>query len=239
MLNTKILLGLTTTQGSNWQDKVKEISQFNIKEIGLLPTTLNYEQRGQLYKMLQDTPLETIPFVHLRHDMEQKELDYLVAKYKTKIFCSHANEEGIKLIDRLPKYLTMIYLENDVDDKSDKYFNAKVFDEHKVAGICLDLAHLENQRNRYKQSYKRVQAVLNKYPIGCNHVSAVKTNILLKLFHRKSTSHELKNLDDLDYLRKFSKNYFAKYIVIELENSFQEQLEIKKHLENMLEYVIN
>lgn len=240
MLNAKnILLGLTTTEKSNWRDKIKEISGFNIKEIALLPTMLDVNQRKELYRLLEASPIQSIPYVHLRDDMKQTELDYLVAKFKTKIFSIHANESGYQTLNTLPKYASMIYVENSPSDKLNKFFTKTKFEEHKVAGVCLDLSHLENVRQNNKQQYKKNQALLNHYPIICNHVSAISTNIFLKLFHKQVDSHELKNLTELDYLRKFPENYFGKYIIIELENSLQEQLEIQKHLNNMLEYVIN
>jgi len=239
MNNTKILLGLTTTEGSNWQDKVKEIDTFGLKETGLLPTTFNYEQRQELYKKLEQTSLQEIPFVHLRYDMEQEELDYLVENYKTKIFCAHANEKSFEMINNLPKYLSMIYIENANNEKFLKYFNVKKFEEHNITGICLDLAHLEGQRRLNKIGYNRVKKMLNKYPVGCNHVSAIKTNIFLKLFHKKVASHDLKDLKDNLHKELEDNGSFSKYIVLELENSFQEQIEIKKHLENMLDCLIN
>jgi hypothetical protein len=240
MLNTKILLGLTTTEGSNWQDKINEIPKLGIKEIAVLPETLGFEQRKQMYKKLEETSLESIPFVHLRNDMEQPELDYLVAKYKTKVFCVHTDDLGFKLFDRLPKYQSMIFMENPTANKSAiKNFNKEKFSEHQVSGICLDLSHLESQRVINKPAFKQVQSMLNSYQVGCDNISGVSTNLFLKLFHKKTEVHDLKSLDQLDYLRKFPKQYFAKYIIIELDNSFQEQIEIQKHLTNMLDFVIN
>jgi len=240
MLNAKhILLGLTTTGKSNWRDKIAELSALNITEVALLPTMLDMAQRKELYRLLETSPVQSIPYVHLRDDMTQAELDYLVARFKTKIFSTHANEAGYKLLSALPKYAAIIYMENSPSEKLNKYFTRQIFEEHKVAGICLDLAHLENIRRNNKPGYKRLQTLFNHYTIECNHVSAISTNVFLKLFHKKAATHDLKSLSEFDYLRKFPENYFGKYIIIELENSLQEQLEVQKHLVNMLEYVIN
>lgn len=239
MLNTTILLGLTT-QNPNWLDKVEEINELGITEIALLPTALGLEQRKQLYKKLETTNLQSIPFVHLRHDMVQEELDYLVSRYKTKIFCLHANDLGLKLFDKLAKYQSMIYLENPINDRSAvKNFTKEKFAEHQIVGVCLDLAHLESQHSTNRPLYKQIQGVLNKTQIGCNLISAVSTNVFLKMFHKKTELHDLKNLNQLDYLKKFPKHYFAKYIIIQLDNSLEEQVEVQKHLENMLDFVIN
>lgn len=239
MLNTKILLGLTT-QNPNWLDKVEEINELGLEEIALLPTALGLEQRKQLYKKLEVTKLQSIPFVHLRHDMVQEELDYLVSKYKTKVFCLHANDLGFKLFDKIGKYQSMIYLENPINDRSAvKNFTKEKFAEHQVMGVCLDLAHLESQRTTNRVLYKQIQNMFNKYPIGCNLISAVSTNVFLKMFHKRTELHDLKNLSQLDYLRKFPKHYFSKYIIIQLDNSLEEQQEVQKHLANMLDFVIN
>ena len=239
MLNERtVLLGLTTKGVSNWQDKALEVKQLKIETAALLPTTLSFAERKRLYQMLEEAGLAEATVVQLRPDMEQRELDYLVARFKTKIFCCHADEAGLKLIDSLPKYHSMIYLANHDSEHSGKYFNQTVFEQHQLTGICLDLSHLENQRNFSKNGYRRVQSLLNKYPLGCNMVSGISESVLLKLFKKSIDTHYLKSLDQLEYLRKFPSHYFAKLVVLQLENSFQEQLAIKKHLQNILEYMI-
>ncbi|MDZ4384981.1 MAG: hypothetical protein U0944_01030, partial [Candidatus Moranbacteria bacterium] len=86
MAERQILLGLTTTLGSDWRMKAEEIDRLGIKELALFLTCLGSEDRRELYGLLENTSLESIPHVHLRDDMELWELDYLVEKYHTQVF---------------------------------------------------------------------------------------------------------------------------------------------------------
>ena len=58
MGNKKILLGLTTTPGSDWRKKVSEIDKLGLKELALFPTCLNEQERKELYGLLEKTKLK-------------------------------------------------------------------------------------------------------------------------------------------------------------------------------------
>ena len=64
-----ILPTITTTWGSNWRVKIKEINEIGLKEIALFPTCLPKEKRKELYRLLEDSNIESIPLVHIRSDM--------------------------------------------------------------------------------------------------------------------------------------------------------------------------
>jgi len=44
-MKRKVLLGLTTTFGSDWRAKIKEIDKLKIQEIALFPTCLGEKNR--------------------------------------------------------------------------------------------------------------------------------------------------------------------------------------------------
>ncbi|MFH0840436.1 MAG: hypothetical protein V1865_00405 [bacterium] len=230
----KILLGLTSFETSNWRDKINELVQFNITEISLLPNYLNQTERRELYEMLKQTPVKSIPHVNLAVDAEEWELDYLVQNYGTKIFTSPSTKEGYKMMTSMPKYNSMIYMENGEDYNNNKFFNDTLFDKYQVHGISLDLAHLENERHLSKPSYKQTIMMLEKYPIGCNQVRGINRNSISKLFKKPIHDHYLKSLEQLDYLREHPKNYFSPFIIIELSNSLMEQQEIRKYMDEVL-----
>lgn len=230
----QILLGLTTTKHSDWRDKVEEIKQFNLTEVALLPTGLMPAQRQVLYKLLEETSLQSIPYVHLRDDFTATEVEYLVERFKVKAFSCHADPLGYALLDRLPKYNSLIYVENFADEKTNKLFTPQKFKEHQVSGICLDLAHLEESRRSSKNHYKRLVAMAEANKIGVTHISGVKSSVIYKFFNKTYGDHSLDSLNDLNYLKALPDRYFAPIVVIELENSFMEQLEIKKFLEHII-----
>ncbi len=231
----QILLGLTTTPGSNWRDKVEEIKQLNLREVALLPTALPTADRQVLYKLLEGTNLDSIPYVHLRDDFTTEEVDYLVSRFKVKTLSCHADVKGYALLDKLPKYNSLICVENFSDEGADKMFTPDYFAKHQVSGLCLDLAHLEESRRTSQRHFKRLTAILQKYPAMVTHVSGTKTSVLFKIFNKTYVDHSLDSLADMNYLKQFPQAYFAKIIVIELENSFLEQLEVKKFLETIIQ----
>lgn len=235
MANKKILLGLTTITPGEWKNKVKEIDQLGLKEIALFPTCLDIEQRKELYGMLAKTKLENIPHVHLREqDMDSRELDYLAKRFKTQVFNVHARKKTIDFLQNNEKYQDQIYVENLRMD--DDFSEALKY----CAGVCLDLAHWESYGFIKKEEpYKILPDLLKKHKIGVNHISAIKKdltryhdNILNQDFYDYS-DHNLTELSEVDYVKKY-KNYLADIISIELENSLERQLEVKKYLESII-----
>lgn len=225
MENKKVLLGLTTTPGSDWRGKIKEIDKFGIKEIALFPTCLRINARKLLYELLEKSGLEEIPHVHLRsQDMEKWELELFEKKYKTQLFNIHQDEIDDPI---LKPYLHKVYVENQF-----KYLQEDTV--KKCAGICLDLSHIEEGRIWKKSSLDPVNELLDSYPVGCCHISAVKFSKLDIINKYMGVSrHMLHNLREVDYVAKY-KQYLPQYISIELENSFEEQLGIKERLEKII-----
>ena len=84
-----ILLSVTTTTGSDWKKMVADINKLKIEEVALFPTAILRKEREELYQLLDSSSIESIPFVHLRRDMLPSELEYLIKKYKTKVFNIH------------------------------------------------------------------------------------------------------------------------------------------------------
>lgn len=233
-VDKQIFFGLTTTGKSDWRDKVDEVKQLNLREVALLPTTLSAADRKILYKLLEEAGLESAPYVHLRDDFTTEEVDYLVSRFKVKALSCHGDAASYALLDRLPKYNSIIYVENAASSEKNKLFTPENFTKHQVSGICLDLAHLTETQHSDKKHYKKLTAMLDKYPIRVNHISGVKNSVLYKFFNKTYVDHSLDSLNDLVYLKNLPPQYFSRYIVMELENSFLEQVEIKKFLETVI-----
>ena len=220
----KILPAVTTITPKAWKDKIKEVKELKLKEVYLFPTCLKQKERKELYETIEKTSIERIPFVHLRSDMELWELDYLTENYKTKVFNTHSQKE-YPLANNLDKYKDFIYIENTyapLDEEEIKEF----------AGICLDFSHLENDRVFHPEKYRHNVSLIEKCSAGCNHISAVKPSKEASVL--EYDNHYLKDLSELDYLKKYPLKYFSQYIAIELENTIEQQLEaiayIKKNI---------
>ena len=230
----KILLGLTTTPGSDWREKVKEIEKFEIEELALFPTFLKLDERKELYALLEKTKLKNIPHVHLRDDMEEWELDLFYNKYNSRLFNIHPNLAGLNFIEN-SKYKEIIFVEN-LFKLDDIYFEIL----NKCAGLCIDFSHWEDQGKIIKhEGYEKMEKLCEEYKVGCCHISAVseKTHEIVdyqtgkKYFFRDS--HTMSDFSELNYVKKYVQ-YFPEYVSIELENSFEKQLEVKEYLEKII-----
>lgn len=233
-MRNKILLGLTTTPKSDWQEKVKEIEKFGIKELALFPTFLEIDERKKLYELLSKTNLEKIPHVHLRDDMEEWELDLFYEKYNSRLFNIHPNKAGLKFTEN-SKYKGNIFVENLF--KLD-YIYFDILD--KCAGLCIDFSHWEDRGKIMKsEGYKKMEEIINKYKIGCCHVSSISEEPFEDVDYQTGEkvlfrdNHLMSNISQMDYIEKYVK-YFPEYVSIELENSFEKQLEVKEYLEKII-----
>ena len=233
-MTKKILFGLTTTEKSDWHDKSAEISELGIQEIALFPTGLAPEQRQELYKLLETTPLEAIPYVCLRADFIPEEVDYLIGRYKTKALSYQADDSATTLLTTLGRYASMIYVENPRDLKHNGFFNRETLSRSQVFGVCLDLASYEETRLKDKLNFRLLGDILGAFPVDVNHVTAFRSSAVLRMFHQTHAAHYSETLHDFDYLLGIPANYFGKYIALELENSLLEQREIIHYLELML-----
>ncbi|MDP3995863.1 MAG: hypothetical protein Q8P74_01290 [bacterium] len=219
----KILVSITTTSGSGWREKIKEIEELKLSEAALFPTCLEKEERQEMYSLLEKSGIKNIPLVHIRNDMNIKELDYFINRFGSKAFNLHSNSEYPFIYD-YSKHGKMIFIENIYCPLDEKEIE-------KFGGICLDVSHLENDRIHDPEKYEHNLKILEKYPIGCNHLSAFQ-----KTSHKddrgcaRLDSHSLVELSEMDYLKKYPKKYFSDIIAIELENSIKEQLKIKDYL---------
>jgi len=235
MENRKVFLGLTTTPGSDWREKVREIDELGIKEVSLFPTCLAPEERQELYSLLEKTGLEWVPHVHLRgEDTKEDELKYLFEKYNTRAFNIHPTTEAYDFLERSLKFQAIIYIENLYHGVGSILFSKEMFEKHKVSGVCLDMAHLRSEYLLFPENHKRHVELIEKYPIRCNHISGVVKKSYSWRGLEVFDTHMLTDLSELDYLKDFPKKYFSDIISIELENPFRKQLEAKEYIENII-----
>jgi len=218
-----------TTISKNWREKIKEVGKLGLEEVCFFPTCLKEKERKITYRLLKKINIKRIPVVHLREDMKAEELDYLIENYQTRAFVRHSQLE-YPLIYNYSKYRNIIYIENVFHLFKEKEL------EH-FGGICLDFAHLENDRLSNKRRFGSILKTIEKYPIGVNHISAIKKVAHQDVFKKipRYDSHRFENLSEFDYLKKYPKNYFSNLIAIELENSIKDQLLAKDYIANILE----
>ena len=225
--DSRVLVSITTTYGSDWRNKFREANEQSITECALFPTTLSKEDRKEYFGLLEKSSIKSCPFVHLRSDMTVDEMDYLAENFGTKVFNTHCRAEYPRVSD-WSKYADRIYIEN--------VYHA--FDPEEMkdwAGICFDVSHLENDRRQNPERFAKIVKALNQYPIGCNHISAVVDKIRINSEgEQRFDTHRFDNLSNFDYVKKFSKKHFSEFCAIEVVNTLEEQLKAKKYIETLL-----
>lgn len=221
MKNKKILLGLTTTEKSDWVKKVEEINEFKIEEVALFLTGIGKEDRSKLYSLLEKSCLRRIPHIHLRY-VEKSEIEYLIDRYKTDLFNIHSKNEGIYEFNypAVEEIKNNVYIENTEVIPAQEELND-------FGGLCVDFSHWEYYRK--SKNYLQFNKLVQDNVIGCCHISGIKN--FFGLFPR--AEHFAKNKRYFNYIKKY-KNYLPDVISLELENDFREQLVFKRYIEEIL-----
>lgn len=218
----QFLVSVTTT--GEWKEKIKEINILSLERIALFTTFIELKERKELYSLLEKTNLKEVPFCHIRSDVELWELDYLKEKWNCKAFNLHTEREYPMKYD-YSDYKDMIYIEN-------IYFPLLKKEIKSFAGICLDLSHLESDRILYKEKYENNIKIIEKYKIGCNHISAITEPYQDEKDHTVVSKHYMDDIKEMDYLKNYPDKYFSRYCAVELENSLEEQLKV-------IDYIVN
>ena len=222
----KILLGLTTTPGSDWRRKVEEMKRLGIKEIALFPTFLEKAEREELYALLEGIDGLRIPHIHLRDDMDEDELSYLETRYCPIAYNIHDYQRQIPAFKMLRH---KIFVENHFHPFADGIVG-------EYAGICLDTQHHYRTRFRSPKAYFILwkQLLSGAYLIGCSHLSPVKA------FRNRSArtrlgvgSHYMIDLREYEYVKRYVR-YLPEYVSIEAENTFEDQLHIREYLDTII-----
>ncbi|MFA5127965.1 MAG: hypothetical protein WC457_03110 [Patescibacteria group bacterium] len=228
----KLLPTLTTLVKDEWRNKINEIDALGLKEIALFPTAIEHDERQELYKLLEKTDLQKIPFVHLREeDMDENEIKYFVERWGAEIFNIHP-DRGEGRNESLSKYRDQIYVENIWDLKEN--------DLSGFAGICLDFSHLENARLTNEENYKQVVATIEKGKVGCAHIAAIYLKPVEKIWHGLKQTvgrldyHHAESNERFNYLKNYPREMFPSIAAIEVENPLSEQLRFRDYIIDLL-----
>jgi len=226
-MQKKILVGVTTVHNPHWEKQIEDIKRFGLREFALFVTDLDAAKRIKCYEMLEKLPKITIPFVHMRTDMIPAELRYLEEKFGAEYFNIHSlHEYPLKYVYGELKHDMLI---------ENVWVGLYKTELAKFEGICLDLSHLENDRQMRPAYFDRTERAIEKFPVIANHVSAVMPKA--KDYGKdgfRVDNHELSDPSELDYVLRYPKNYFGQYIALELINDIETKIKARNYLENIL-----
>lgn len=214
----RIFVSVVTFLG-DWRKMLTDVKRLGLSDISLFLTAAGYRERQTLYRQLQTTSVRRIPHVHTRHDMAEAELDFLVQRYHTQAFTLHY--QYIPSIIR-SKHRKKFFIEN--NDGRHRVQHMETL--RQLGGACIDVSHLEEYRRLSPRYYAMSREMVDRYRVGCNHVSAVRAN--------GESWHRARSAKELTYVVNIPRRYFSPYICFELANSIPEQLRFKKHITKLL-----
>lgn len=228
---SEVLCSITTaaTFGDppmDWRVALDDAARLGLDRFALFLTGLDPEQRKPLYQELLSHRLRhdvTIPFVHARSDMHPDEYRFLTGEFGTERFNLHRARQRPHKYPLSEELRSRTYIEN--------AWRLQESDLEKFAGICLDFSHMEAIMYEDAAEYPKLEALLDSFPIGANHVSAFT---LSGPKNGRRDRHFTTSPTDFDYLAGFPRRYFGRFVAIELANPLEEQLAIKARLETLL-----
>ena len=235
----KVLLGLTTTPGSDWREKIRETEKFGIEEVALFSTFLTIEDRKELYELIKSSPVKSMPHVHLREDDTQEwELEMLEREYGTKVFNIHPVMDHERFDRVFKKFKEKVYIEN-LYDINDAFYESMA----KAVGICLDFCHWKDGEQFKWPGYEFFREFALTHAAGCCHVSSFKkepsTSVFVPWGYEEEMeietqhNHIMEDISEIEYVKDYI-GFMPGLVSIELENSFEEQLGVKKYLEKII-----
>lgn len=121
-------------------------------------------------------------------------------------------------------------------DLSELYFEML----ESCSGTCIDFSHWKDAAlSLGEKGNGKMEKIAKKYKIGCCHISAVSDKIRNEIDCITGqnflccSAHWMDKLSQLDYIKDYVQ-YLPEYVSIELENSFEKQLEVKEYLEKII-----
>jgi hypothetical protein len=210
-------------QGSTWREKIGEVIELKIPQLGLFVTGLSNSERKECIRMLcyiREQHYFTIPFVHAVSDMDDSEYRLLREVFKTEWFNLHPLREFPLKQKLSAETRSRILIENSCFVEPLRSSDLEGF-----AGLCIDLSHLEDARLAMPDCYQQNLEMCSKYPVLANHISGIKAFANRVHKHQPAHSdHMISELTELHYLNQLPSSAVSPLAALELENSLQQQL---------------
>ena len=181
----------------------------------------NDKQRKKIYPALLDSKIKKIPLVHIRNDMDKKELKFLAKNFGSKYFTIH--EDSFRIMKKWRGFYKDLYLEMNADN-----FVSQLVEVERIGGFCVDLAHFKVEMAKWSKEFEYIfERRATSHYFDCNHLNGYDPE-------KNTDMHTVKSLKDFDYLKTLPKFLFGDIIALEVFNSIAQQLKFKKYLSKLL-----
>jgi hypothetical protein len=211
-----------TTTGSEWPERLEEIKDFGLKEIGLFLTGLSVEDQLKLVNDLARNGIRS-PLVHLRNDTGEG-IIYKLLESGTQVFVLHSPREFPYETGSFIPFRNRICLEN-----AHVLPNRKEIQKLAGLGLCVDFNHFEGNRRKNPFKYYMTWRLFSLFPCGSNHISPVE------IVKDKRRTHEYKAFKEFDYLLRMPEHLFSPHMALEVSpvNTIGSQLEVIRYIKGL------
>mgnify|MGYP006898375743 CR=1 FL=1 len=227
-----ILVSIQINAAGQWREAFAEADKLALKEVALFLDKADRDERRECYKILEASKIESIPYVQVTSEMEAWEFDLLVTNYGTVVFASAVSNKSFGILTTFSKYAEQIIFENPLEKKHAILFSDEALTRAGAEGVCLDAATLEHDRLHDEKKYTTTIHSLDHHPLRATQIRP-----LAHAWYRRLVQKEMRYLTDLTtlrYLRQMPAAYIAPLIVLDLENTLPEQIEIRDYLKTFL-----
>ncbi len=214
----------------DWRGEITKLNELGISDLALFIDSLTIEQRREVYRLIKPLASLNISYVHITSNFEEWELDYLTATHNTFFFGLSLDTSSFAFISTIPNFSSAVVIENPADNKFMSLFTDEALVHAGVNQLCLDVKTLETDRRHHNKKYLATINVLDHHKIAVTQIGVVPEGFFRKVF--SPHSQLLTTLSDLHYLKNIPKSYLANLIILELDNSLEEQLEISKYIKS-------
>ncbi len=199
--------------------RLRELKRLRLKEVSLFLTTGNTKQREYIRKHVAASSVTSIPHIHIRNDMTEKEVGYYYDTYGTQRFTTHY-EYRKNFWHWSPTLRKCIGIENNVDLSSLKGIE-------RFGGMVIDVSHYA-EYVRHNTAFKTiVDMAIDRFPVLANHASGV---------HPKTDEaiHWAYNKTYYTYVKQLPKKCFGPVVSLEVSNTLASQIKYISYIKRLL-----
>lgn len=216
---SKVYVSLTGYDYATFERKFKELEKFKITEVCVFLSALNHAHHKYVFEKLLKSKIKYIPLVHICDKTTKAEIHFFRKNFKTKYFNIH--NCSLKDLDKYGEYAKYILLET----HPEVVFNEVLF--LKTGGFCIDAAHFWRAKEIQSKDYFQVLKFKNMNKLfKANHLSGYKKGW--------GDLHDIKNEKSFEYLKDIPKFVFGDILAIEIMDTINMQLKVKKYIEKIL-----
>lgn len=222
-----IIPALCPSKAAVWQHNLSVLDSLHITQAALFLDETKGDRRA-VYGALEETKLQEIPYVELPADIQEREIQYLLAKYKTKFFAITGEQAALPIIAPATALGAVFLIVNPHTKGEAKFFTETALAHAGVSGISLNTAALARSIIQGGKMYQAVIDGLDRHTIACTVIPPWTESWYSNFFAPKS--HRLTSLTQLRYLTHVPRSYFGSFIVLKLDNLLEEQVEVQQYL---------